>query len=504
MNFTGTKTIKKESTGEKKQFGGCEGMCHGGGEGMFHGRDDFHHEVEDVVDHRETLPLDLKTDDFHPNTMLDQPVVEQPVVEPHFVVHPPPPIEEPVITHVEEPTPIIHHVEEPPPVVHHEIHEIHHDEPVLLPVPIAAPAPPPPPPCTVHIPVTVHLKGKLAIKMKHCQKCDFSKNIESIGPLKISSLSQLEEKLKERLDKSFKVKKSAGTKKHKLHKKPIDDSSIHKRDQAMTTVIDFDKLDHLNEKLIFGDDEDKDEVTGTKKDLVSAGPGHDLMVRKSVNLPGLFIPSAAYKRGVIISLPKGKAMLKCVVPKEKGDKKNNNHKKDTKPEEEDEKKVSFSLNPTPSGPVETKSITPDVAATASEAVESNEKSVENTLTQQHLEADDVVTLSSTVNNNADHSTEKASTTRQQLASLQQVQQQNTSTLEDTIQKAVSPTPSVDGPLINPNSFTTTASQSNNKFANNFMKVLDKDMLVSLYKMACLLYTSPSPRDATLSRMPSSA
>ena len=28
--------------------------------------------------------------------------------------------------------------------------------------------------------------------------------------------------------------------------------------------------------------------------------------------------------------------------------------------------------------------------------------------------------------------------------------------------------------------------------------------ISITKLACLLYTSPSPRDATLSRMPSSA
>ena len=32
----------------------------------------------------------------------------------------------------------------------------------------------------------------------------------------------------------------------------------------------------------------------------------------------------------------------------------------------------------------------------------------------------------------------------------------------------------------------------------------KIILVSLYARVCLLYTSPSPRDATLSRMPSSA
>ena len=33
---------------------------------------------------------------------------------------------------------------------------------------------------------------------------------------------------------------------------------------------------------------------------------------------------------------------------------------------------------------------------------------------------------------------------------------------------------------------------------------DNDGLIPVITMCCLLYTSPSPRDATLSRMPSSA
>ena len=38
-----------------------------------------------------------------------------------------------------------------------------------------------------------------------------------------------------------------------------------------------------------------------------------------------------------------------------------------------------------------------------------------------------------------------------------------------------------------------------------LKVLeDNRIIVSGVQMICLLYTSPSPRDATLSRMPSSA
>ena len=38
----------------------------------------------------------------------------------------------------------------------------------------------------------------------------------------------------------------------------------------------------------------------------------------------------------------------------------------------------------------------------------------------------------------------------------------------------------------------------------FGTLVDQADNLQLYKYACLLYTSPSPRDATLSRMPSSA
>ena len=37
-----------------------------------------------------------------------------------------------------------------------------------------------------------------------------------------------------------------------------------------------------------------------------------------------------------------------------------------------------------------------------------------------------------------------------------------------------------------------------------MKTVSKEELAAMDKDSCLLYTSPSPRDATLSRMPSSA
>ena len=50
-----------------------------------------------------------------------------------------------------------------------------------------------------------------------------------------------------------------------------------------------------------------------------------------------------------------------------------------------------------------------------------------------------------------------------------------------------------------------------RFQNNYYKVLKQDpstctsaSLKKAYYKLCLLYTSPSPRDATLSRMPSSA
>ena len=44
-----------------------------------------------------------------------------------------------------------------------------------------------------------------------------------------------------------------------------------------------------------------------------------------------------------------------------------------------------------------------------------------------------------------------------------------------------------------------------KYPTSFQKLVDKELKVHVPKgYTCLLYTSPSPRDATLSRMPSSA
>ena len=144
-----------------------------------------------------------ETDDFHVDTMPHEPVISQQSrpalpfspalnhvqIDPEYGVH----VHQ--VPHFEEPVPIHH--EEEPVYVHHEEPPPPPPEQVLIPVPIAAPAPPPPPPppCTVHIPVTIHLKGKLAIKVKHCLNCDFTKNIEAIGPLKIASINGLKGKL---------------------------------------------------------------------------------------------------------------------------------------------------------------------------------------------------------------------------------------------------------------------------------------------------------------------
>ena len=50
----------------------------------------------------------------------------------------------------------------------------------------------------------------------------------------------------------------------------------------------------------------------------------------------------------------------------------------------------------------------------------------------------------------------------------------------------------------------TASNSK-KAKSSVKKRYDKKKFANIYKLnSCLLYTSPSPRDATLSRMPSSA
>mgnify|MGYP003316066861 CR=1 FL=1 len=54
-------------------------------------------------------------------------------------------------------------------------------------------------------------------------------------------------------------------------------------------------------------------------------------------------------------------------------------------------------------------------------------------------------------------------------------------------------------------FAENANQPNVKIIQNELKDRFDDLVKSQgYVSNCLLYTSPSPRDATLSRMPSSA
>uniref|UniRef100_A0A7M5WUK1 Uncharacterized protein n=1 Tax=Clytia hemisphaerica TaxID=252671 RepID=A0A7M5WUK1_9CNID len=455
------------------------------------------------------------------NMMPELPLVG-PQPEEHLTVEPPAPIEpiepvhpiepvpiepmpEPIISHVSEPVPIIQ--QEPPPIVHHEEPIIHH-EPVLLPVPIAAPAPPPPPPCTVHIPVTVHLKGKLAIKMKHCQKCDFSKNIESIGPLKISSLNQLEDKLKERLDKSFKVNAKRGGKKrgklHKAHHKKSKDIKGTKRDHP--PVIDYDRLDRANERFIFGSDGEEGEETdvqGSKKDQVDE-PGQDAFFRKAVNIPKVFIPSAAYKRGVIISLPKGKAMLKCVVPKDE-------NKKSSKKEKIDDNSsfISFVTKPTVAPAREKKIISPSLAdfsnnveppEEAAPAIASFTKTAtekESPLPQSGVSGvtkSEDTAVAKDKQDVTDTNSDVVTLSTEPAAEAAPKPQANLKEhIESAIQNIKFPSTEEKAPkagAIQQSSISEASAANqpspetqNKKFADNFMKVLDKDMLVSLYKMA---------------------
>ena len=52
--------------------------------------------------------------------------------------------------------------------------------------------------------------------------------------------------------------------------------------------------------------------------------------------------------------------------------------------------------------------------------------------------------------------------------------------------------------------TTESGGRQNAFPNETRPYIDESVSYDGYPQNCLLYTSPSPRDATLSRMPSSA
>ena len=56
----------------------------------------------------------------------------------------------------------------------------------------------------------------------------------------------------------------------------------------------------------------------------------------------------------------------------------------------------------------------------------------------------------------------------------------------------------------PASRSNPANQSSELLTGVWADLVGQENAVRVLRRACLLYTSPSPRDATLSRMPSSA
>ena len=212
--------------------------------------------------------------------------------------------------------------------------------------------------CTVHVPVTIHLKGTLAIKMKNCVNCDFSKNIESIGPLKVAPLNNNQNtNLAEDLKKATNEAEVRSTF-HANFRQNVEPLSPAEYNQRTSNILDYlTKSDSIDfDKYILERDNTKYEgnlekelrrvVGGTKKDnTVSGTKKHvtahvddmetsedtngvkkddsndlfekkDVVIDKHIFIPKVLVPEEAYKKGVIVSLPKGKAVLKCVLTKD--------------------------------------------------------------------------------------------------------------------------------------------------------------------------------------------
>ena len=395
--------------------------------------DTFHFDPSPPVGHVlpvEPEPIPEYHHDYHEEEHHEEEHHEPDVIhhvhhQPVIVHHPP------IITHVEEPV-YIHRVDPPPPPPPQQI---------LIPVPIAAPPspppppppppappPPPPPPCTVHIPVVIHLKGKLAIKMKHCDNCDFSKNIESIGPLKIApihglkgALSDLEPKVSERTIQR------------------VYDENASKRMLGVSLKEAFLQSD----KITYYDYNEN--VKGTKKDITTEGVREApievyntkrVLVSKPINIPENLVPLKAFRRGVVISLPKGKAMLKCVVSKN-----------DIAAQPEN--------LPTANG-VNASTDKPNALSSVSSSIQSVTPAVRMPTAQTPSAVESTPASASIL-------TPKPS--------------------EDTDQTL---TPGESNAALNPDRETVSSKIDTdriNRLRDGFMKILDKDMMISLYKMA---------------------
>lgn len=204
--------------------------------------------------------------------------------------------------------------------------------------------------CLVHVPVTIHLRGTLAMRMKNCPSCGgadgFSKNnIESIGPLKVAPLDNNNAK------PTVEVNSNVGLQEgevRSLGDHQGDLQTVASYNERTSNILDYlassDSIDF--DKYMFEKDNSKQEgnlasegklrlmngqnmregetVTGTKKHVTSRvdmngkdGKSHKkhIILDKHINLPRYLVPAEAYKKGVIVSLPRGKAVLKCVLPK---------------------------------------------------------------------------------------------------------------------------------------------------------------------------------------------
>ena len=162
-------------------------------------------------------------------------------------------------------------------------------------------APPSPPPCIINLPVTIHIKGTLAVKMKNCKQCAFSKNIESIGPLSVfPSLKESDPQIAQS--------------RSNFHPNVQFLNNLKSNENIPNILKNLWKSDSINfVKYIYEKDGSDDP---TKKDITDKESLKKEMVLKNyINIPASLVPTDAYKKGVIVSLPRGKAVLKCVLPK---------------------------------------------------------------------------------------------------------------------------------------------------------------------------------------------
>lgn len=311
--------------------------------------------------------------------------------------------------------------------------------------------------------------------MRHCENCDFSKNIEAIGPLKVSPINGYHGDL-------------AGAVEAQARRQimQIPQFSLIQRKTKMPHMYDDIEKALRNGEDISLDDSIKviEDVDGSKRDItpeipVDTADEKHMVITRPMAIPYSLVPENAFKKGVIISLPKGKALLKCVVSKAETE---NQHKK------ESGAGITFKEMPNFETP----------STTSKQTIKDDEDQDTHMYTSGPSQNDTLAyslsrigaeSLTNDETDVLDHETIKPSPAIASALSKSGTPLSGANVIvpttsgSDQLKETISNALGIGKSKEKADERKKTDSPGRSSFSDQFLKIFDKEMMVSLYKMA---------------------